>query len=47
MIATGLSIAFMEVLVIVFACCLVKGIRHGYDDVRGLVSSARLTRAVG
>ncbi|XP_055421405.1 CD63 antigen-like [Bubalus kerabau] len=46
-IATGLSIAFMEVLGIVFACCLVKVIRRGYDDVRGLVSSARLNRGVG
>ncbi|KAG5193377.1 hypothetical protein JEQ12_019738 [Ovis aries] len=46
-IATGLSIAFMEVLGIVFACCLVKTIRCVSDNVRGPVSSARLTRGAG
>ncbi|XP_055249522.1 CD63 antigen-like [Moschus berezovskii] len=46
-ISTGLSVAFMEVLGIIFACCLVKSIRSGYDDTRDLISSACLTRRVG
>ncbi|XP_040121293.1 CD63 antigen-like [Oryx dammah] len=46
-IATGLSIAFMEVLGVVFACCLVKSVRCGYDDVRGLAYSARFNRRMG
>lgn len=46
-IATALSLAFMEVLGIVFACCLVKSIRSGYDDGRVLVSSFHLNRRTG
>ncbi|KAB0342100.1 hypothetical protein FD754_019026 [Muntiacus muntjak] len=46
-IATALSFAVMEVLGIVFACCLVKSIRSGYDDGRVLLSSARYTRRMG